>query len=238
MTDMADLEKLKAEQEKLAKKVIAHDAFEEDDIRTVAGIDQAYTSDNRIISAIVVLDFRTLKQVEAAHAVARISFPYIPGFLSYRELPSMMEAYTSLENRPDMIMVDGNGILHPRRIGLASHLGVLLDTVTIGVAKNLLLGDVKDNRIIIDKEVRGYSLVTKEHANPIYVSPGHKISLQTSVSIARRMIIQPHKLPEPIHLAHKMANRLKKELSPKGTSDEGKPSSQEKPSSGSEPAPE
>lgn len=218
---MLDLEKLKAEQEKLAKKIITHDVFEEDEIKTVAGIDQAYTSSNKVVSAIVVLDYNSLSHIESKYALKDVNFPYIPGFLSYRELPAIMEAYNLLETRPDMIMVDGNGILHPRRIGIASHIGILLDKVSIGVAKNLLLGEEKGEKVIIDKEVRGYKLMTKEHANPIYISPGHRISLQAAVKTARSMIISPHKLPEPIHLAHKLANKVKNELRPKEVSGKG-----------------
>ncbi|MBS3110024.1 endonuclease V [Candidatus Woesearchaeota archaeon] len=209
---MINLEKLRAEQDKLAKKVITHDTFENEDIKTIGGIDQTYTSNNRIISAAVVIDRKSLKEIEAKYSVMEVNFPYIPGFLSYRELPAMVEAYRMLEQRPDMIIIDGNGILHPRRLGLASHLGILLDAVTIGVAKNLLSGEVDGERVIIDKEVRGYRLVTKEHANPIFISPGHKIGLASAIDLAKKLIIPPHKLPEPVHLAHKLANRVKKEL--------------------------
>ena len=180
--------------------------------KTIGGIDQTYTSNNRIISAAVVIDRKSLKEIEAKYSVMEVNFPYIPGFLSYRELPAMVEAYRMLEQRPDMIIIDGNGILHPRRLGLASHLGILLDAVTIGVAKNLLSGEVDGERVIIDKEVRGYRLVTKEHANPIFISPGHKIGLASAIDLAKKLIIPPHKLPEPVHLAHKLANRVKKEL--------------------------
>jgi len=148
---MVEVEKLKLEQEKLAKKVITHDVFEKEDIKTIAGIDQAYTSDNRIVSAIVVLNVKDLKEIETKYSVKEVTLPYIPGFLSYRELPAMVEAYNMLDTRPDLIMVDGNGILHPRRFGLASHLGVILDKVSIGIAKSLLTGEVNDERIIIDK---------------------------------------------------------------------------------------
>ena len=209
---MVDLEKLKAEQDKLAGKVITHDMFDIKDIHTIAGVDQAYTSDGRIISAIVVLDFKTKKEIESTHAIKDIKFAYIPGFLSYREAPPIVEAYNMLKATPDIVMVDGNGILHPRRFGIASHLGILLDKITIGVAKNLLAGDTDENRVIIDKEVRGFRLMTKEHANPIFISPGHRIGLKTAVDISRNFIISPHKLPEPIHLAHKLANKIKKEI--------------------------
>ena len=207
-----DIQKLKAEQEKLAKKAITHDVFEKGEIQTVAGIDQAYTSDNRVISAVVVLDFNTMKELESKYAIKPVTFPYIPGFLSYRELLVMAEAYNSLDNKPDMIMIDGNGILHPRRFGLAAHFGVLMDKVCIGVAKNLLVGEIKDKRIIVDKEVRGYKMMTKEHANPLYISPGHKIGVQSAVEMTKRFLVEPHKLPEPIHLAHKLANKIKREL--------------------------
>ena len=95
---------------------------------------------------------------------------------------------------------------------MASQVGILLDTATIGVAKSLSLGEVKDKTIYVEKEARGYELVTREHARPIYISPGHKISLKTSLEVVKKCIRFPHKLPEPLHLAQKLGNRVKKEM--------------------------
>ena len=92
---------------------------------------------------------------------------------------------------------------------MASHVGILLDTATIGVTKRLMLGEVKDKTVYVDKEARGYGLITKEHANPIYISPGHKISLKTSLEVIKKCIRLPHKLPEPLHLARKQGNKIR-----------------------------
>jgi len=204
-----DIRELRQEQLKLAEKVITTDSFEK--IKTIAGIDQSHLSDERIISAVVVCDYKTMDVLESKYAVAKPSIPYIPGYLSYREGPVMVEAFSKLENKPDMVLCDCNGILHPRRIGAASHFGILVDVPTIGVAKKLLCGDVQDNKVIFDKEIRAILIKTKEHAKPIIVSPGHRVSLQSAVEIVKSCL-RDHKLPEPIHKAHKLANKLKKSM--------------------------
>lgn len=204
-----DIAKLKAEQISLAKKVVCREEF--DKVKLVAGVDQAFINDE-VISAIVVCDYKTLKLVEEKYAIVKAAIPYIPGYLSYREAPAIVEAYGKLEQKPDVLIVDGNGILHPRRIGMASHVGILLDLPTIGVAKNLLLGNVMDREVMVGNEVRAFELVTKEHAKPIYVSIGHKITLGSSVRIVKESMVYPHKLPEPLHLAHKKANEVRQQL--------------------------
>lgn len=202
---MTDLNKLKEEQLKLAKKVVLRDSFEK--LELIGGVDSAYSQDY-VVSAIVVCDYKTMQVKEKVFAAAKAKFPYIAGFLAYREGPSISEAYSKLENKPDVMIFDGNGILHPRRCGLASHLGVLLEQASVGVAKQLLIGEVKDKVAYIDKEARAELVVTKKHSKPIYVSPGHKISLKTSVEIVRHCLRLPHKLPEPLHLAHRYADEI------------------------------
>ncbi|MBS3102324.1 endonuclease V [Candidatus Woesearchaeota archaeon] len=206
---MIDINKIKEEQVKLAKKVIISDAF--DKIETIAGVDQAFIGED-VISGIAVCSYKELMSIEKKYAVARAKIPYIPGFLFYREGPAIIEAFSKLENKPDILIVDGNGILHPRRFGMASHIGILLDTATIGVAKSLIGGEVKEGTIYMEKEARGYELRAREHSKPIYVSPGHKISLKTSMEIVKKCIKFPHKLPEPLHLAHRHANKAKEDL--------------------------
>lgn len=204
---MIDFAKLKEEQLKLAKKVITKDSF--DKLELVAGVDCAYNQDN-IIASIVVCDYKTMEVKEKGFEVVKAKVPYLAGFLAYREGTAISEAYARLQNKPDIIIFDGNGILHPRRCGLASHLGVLLDIATIGTAKQLLVGEAKNNIVYINKEERGELFVTREHSKPIYVSPGHKISLKTSIKIVKNCLRFPHKLPEPLHLAHRYANETKK----------------------------
>ena len=206
---MVDAEKLKEEQLRLAKKLILNNSF--DKLELVAGVDQAYT-EKEIISAIVVCDYRTMEVKERTFAIAKPKAPYLSGFLVYREGPAISEAYVKLKTVPDVMIFDGNGILHPRKLGMASHMGVLLDMPSIGVAKQLMIGDVKGNRVYVDKELRGEIITTREHSKPIYVSPGNKISLKTSVEIVKSCIKTPHKLPEPLHLAHRYANEIREKI--------------------------
>jgi deoxyribonuclease V len=206
---MVDIGKLKQEQLKLAEKVIITDSFKK--IETVGGCDLAYIDNTKVVSAIVVLDYKTLKVIEKKYAIIDTPIPYIPSFLSYRDAPAIVEAFNKLDHKPDILLCDCNGILHPRRIGCASHVGILLDQVTIGVAKNLLCGELKEDTVIVDKEVRAVTIKTKDFAKPIFISPGHKISLKTSVEIVKKCL-KGHKLPEPLHQAHKYATKLKREL--------------------------
>jgi len=206
---MIDFNELKKEQIKLAKKVITTDSFEK--ITSIAGADQFYAG-KKVICAIVVCDYKSLKVIEEKYAIIEEKIPYKSSFLFYRDGPAVIEAFNKLENKPDVLIVKGNGILHPRRIGMASQVGILLDTVTIGVTKNLMLGEVKDGTIYVEKEARGYELITREYAKPVYVSPGHKVSLKTGFEIIKNCLREPHKLPEPLHLAHKYGKKVKKEL--------------------------
>jgi deoxyribonuclease V len=205
---MIDTTKLKEEQLKLARKVVLKDGF--DKISLIAGSDQAYYMD-KIISAIAVLSYEDLKVVELKYTVQECKFPYIPTYLSYRESPAIVETYHKLDNQPDIILVDGNGILHPRKLGVASHLGLLLDKPTIGVAKSLLLGEEKDGKIFVDGEPRAFIVTTREYAKPIYVSPGHLVSMGKSLEIVKHCL-QGHKLPEPLKIAHNYANKIKRKL--------------------------
>jgi deoxyribonuclease V len=202
---------LKKEQIRLAKKVITKDDFSE--IRLIAGCDQTFMG-NKVISAIVVMTYPELEVTERKYGVADAPIHYVPGFRSYREAPAVVEAFSKLKERPDVLLCDAHGILHERRIGMASHVGILLDTPTIGVSTNLLVGDVKDDKVYVENELRGSLLKTKEYAKPIYVSPGHKISLKTSVDIVQKCLIG-HKMPEPMHLAHRYANKLQEQLQSK-----------------------
>ena len=206
---MVDLSRLKEEQIKLAKKVILSDSVK--NIKTIAGADQAYVG-NKVISAIAVCDYKSLEVIDEKHAIVDAKIPYISGFLFYRDGPAVIEAFNMLEHKPDVLILEGNGILHPRRIGMATQVGILLDIATIGVTKRLMLGNIREKTIYIEKEARGYELITREHSKPIYISPGHKISLKTSLEIIKNCLRFPHKLPEPLHSAHKYGNKVKDEL--------------------------
>jgi deoxyribonuclease V len=204
---MYDINELKSEQLKLAQKVIIGGWVKK--IETIAGAEQIFVN-GKILSGMVVCDYKSMKVIEKKHSLADAKIPYISGFLFYREGLAIIEAFNKLVHKPDVLIIKGNGILHPRRMGMASQIGILLDTSTIGVAKGLMTGKIIERTVYVDKEARGYELVTREHARPIYVSPGHKISLKKSLEAIKNTLRLPHKLPEPLHLARKYANGVRK----------------------------
>ena len=206
---MIDFKKLKEEQAKLAKKAVLKDDFEK--IEVVGGVDQSYF-ETKVISAIVLCDYKTNEVREKVYAVSDAKIPYVPGFLSYREGPAIGAAFSKLENKPDILIFDGNGILHPMRCGIATHMGVLLNQPSFGVAKELLLGEQKNGKIFVENEIRGEEIVTREKSKPVFVSSGHKVSLKTSVEIVKKLSVFPHKLPEPLHLAHKYATEIRTKI--------------------------
>ena len=130
-----------------------------------------------------------------------MDFPYIPTYLAYREIPIITKIIEKLEQKPDMVMVDGNGILHPFGIGIASHLGVVMNIPTIGVAKGLLCGEEKNGIITINGSLSGYAL--HHSKKPIFVSPGHRVSTETALKIVKHFL--RYRLPEPIRHAHILA---------------------------------
>jgi len=205
-----DLEALKSEQRKLAKQVKLKDSVDFSDVKMIAGVDVASVGKD-IIAGIVVLN-SDMETVEEKFVARKADFPYVSGFRSYRELPAIMECFQKLESDADLFIVEGNGILHPRRFGIASHFGILVQKPTIGVAKNLMFGDEKEGKVYADSEVLASALVTKEGSNPIYISPGHMISLKNATDIVRKLIRPPHKLPEPLDAAHRYVNKISDEL--------------------------
>ena len=206
--DNFNVEELKKEQIKLAKKIVSKDKFKK--IETVAGFGRAFAG-NKIILTMVVFDFKTLKLIESKHSVSDLKFPYIPGLLSYRESPGLVDVYNKLENEPDIILIPAHGVLHPRKLGMASHIGLLLDKPTIGIAKNLVCGEVINGKVYFENELLGMEFKTKKYSKPIYISVGHKISLKTTLNIVKKMTREPHKMPEPSHEANKLAKKLEEQ---------------------------
>ncbi len=208
------LNKLRKEQEELASKVSLEDGFRE--VETVGGIDVSYDGD-RAFAACVVLDSRGTELIEERRLSGEVDFPYVSTYLSYRELPMVKKVYSRLKHKPDVLMIDGNGILHPRRMGIASHVGLVLDLPTIGVAKRLLmgrLGKVPENMgdfgsILHDGSVVGMALKTSKSDNYVYISPGHKISMKSSLELCKGLCY--HRVPEPVRRAHRMATELRKD---------------------------
>jgi len=203
-------------QETLAEQVARTDDF--GPIRTVAGIDLAYprTATGVITgrAAVVVLAFPGLEIVEEHVMTRPVTFPYIPGLLSFREAPIALAALQQVRIQPDVLFVDGHGIAHPRRFGIASHLGILLDLPTIGVAKSILVGHAVEpgalpgdaTPLMHGDEQIGTALRTRPRSKPIYVSPGHRVSLETAASLAMQCA-QGYRLPEPTRLADRLAGQ-------------------------------
>ncbi|PMQ01901.1 MAG: endonuclease V [Dictyoglomus sp. NZ13-RE01] len=193
-------------QNKLAKKIVLQDKFSS--LSFVGGAD-ASSKDGKILGVIVVLEMDTLRCVEVQRFVTEEKIPYIPTFLSFREGLSIVKCWENLRIKPDILIVDGQGYAHPRRLGIASHIGVVLDIPTIGCAKKPLVGNFKipGNKrgeyeyIYHRKEVVGIVLRTKENVKPVFVSPGHKVSLESAREIILKTIAK-YRLPEPIRWAH------------------------------------
>lgn len=199
-----DTLELRREQQRLSQKVVLRDEFEQ--VKTIAGIDTQIVG-NKLLACVVVCEFPSMKILETQTYTLNNPLPYKPGFQAYREMPAMIEAFNKLEQEPDVLLVEGEGILHPRKIGLASHLGLSLHQPTIGITQNLPLGKVQEGKILFDNEVCGFEINTREHANPIYISPGHLITLGSALDLITKTIRYPHKLPEPLHLAHKILRK-------------------------------
>jgi deoxyribonuclease V len=186
-------------------------------VNTIAGADISFNRFSETVYAgVVVLSLPDLRIIETAGVRSVAKFPYIPGLLSFREAPSMLEAWEKLKTKPDVLMLDGQGIAHPRRCGIACHVGVLLDWPTIGCAKSILVGRYGDLGLeagsrspLIDKgEQVGVALRTKNKVSPVYVSPGHLIDLDSAVDLVLRSITK-YRLPEPTRQAHLLVNRLR-----------------------------
>ena len=210
------LDEARRVQEALADEVAHVDDFGE--IRTVAGVDLAYhrTATGVIVgrASIVVLAFPGLEVVEE-HVVTRpVTFPHIPGLLSFREAPIALAALQQLRVQPDLLFVDGHGLAHQRRFGIASHLGVLLDLPTIGIATSILVGQASEpgprpgdaTPLVDGDEAIGTALRTRARSRPIYVSPGHRVSLETAAALTMQSA-RGYRLPEPTRLADLLAGR-------------------------------
>jgi len=213
-----NLQDLRKIQKNISEKIILEDSFSQ--IRRIAGFDLAFIDEIAFVAG-VVLDFPSLVVKELKIIKTKLSFPYIPTFLSFREGLPIMKVHEKFKIKPDILMINGHGIAHPLFCGIASHVGVLLDKPSIGVAQRILCGNYEKPKkagsyspIVYEKRIVGYAFKSKEDCNPIFISPGHKISLKSSLKIVRSCI-KNHKLPEPLYLAHTFANKTKISMSSK-----------------------
>ena len=203
-----------AEQDRLRPLVRTEGAAPEP-LRWIAGLDVAYAVDESCVAgAVTVLNAETLDVVETATALRAVDFPYIPGLLAFREIPALVDALGKLEHTPDLLVCDGYGLAHPRRFGLACHLGVLTDVPTFGVAKTAFIGTFEDpgpargdhSDLVDGTEIIGRVLRTQPNIKPVFVSTGHRISLDAASELALRLA-PGYRLPETTRQSDQASRR-------------------------------
>jgi deoxyribonuclease V len=227
-------------QEELRERLEAKDRF--GTIRTVAGLDAAFVlkgsqafrkpsrwnitrEANRAIGAVVVFSYPEMRELERAYAEVPLEFPYVPGFLSFREIPALLAALGKLRRMPDLLFCDGQGYAHPRRMGLASHLGIVLDVPSIGCAKSVLIGEhgpvgrkQGDWSAIRDgEETIGAALRTRTDCRPVYISSGHRVSLETALRLTLS-VGDGTRVPRPTREADRFVSQTKRESADAATS--------------------
>lgn len=188
------------------------------DITTVAGADislNLYSS--TIYAGIIILSFPQLIPLSYSLVKAETNFPYVPGYLAFREVPALAKAWELSSLKPDIMVIDGHGIAHPRRMGIATHFGIVTGQPSMGCAKNILCGKYEEpalqqhayNPIIHKQENIGYAYRSKAKTAPVYISPGHLIGMQNSLEVIRQCTGK-YRIPEPTRLAHELVNRFRK----------------------------
>jgi deoxyribonuclease V len=202
-------------QKRLAKKVLIVPMRKMPSF--VAGLDCALSKDGKkIVAAVIVLKLPGFETVEIQHAVCKLTFPYIPGLLSFREAPCCLKAVRKLSTIPDAFLIDGHGYAHPRRFGIACHLGLFLDRPTIGCGKSRLIGEFREPKIqrgsfslLKDKgQTIGAVVRTRTNVKPVFASIGNKCTVRDAIKVILACSGQ-YRIPEPTRLAHQLVNRLK-----------------------------
>jgi deoxyribonuclease V len=197
-------------QQRLSALVAGENGFDPTQVHTIAGVDASYR--DRAYAAVVVLTVPDLEVVEEVVAERETPFPYVPGLLSFREAPAVLDAMEKLTARPDLLMFDGQGVAHPRRLGIASHMGVYLGMPSIGCAKSRLTGRYEEPGpaagdmapLMYGREQIGVVLRSKPRTNPLFISIGHLIDLPTAIRFVLQTL-RGYRLPEPIRLADRLA---------------------------------
>jgi deoxyribonuclease V len=206
------VEKAHNTQLKLAGKIVFKDKLPKK-IRLIAGVDIAYSED-KSIGAVAVLDYDSLEIIETQTTISKTLFPYIPTLLSFREIPPAVSSIRELRSSPDVFLADGQGYAHPYHCGFASHLGLVTNKPTVGVAKSRLYGEVEkaQNEDLLflkhNDEIIGAAIKTKRESKPIYVSVGHMVSLEKAIKIVRHCT-HGSRIPKPILEAHRIATEEK-----------------------------
>jgi deoxyribonuclease V len=204
----------------LAARVVARNTFKPAAVKTVAGVDVGFRGD-MAQAAVVVLSFPDLEPLDFSLGEVPVTFPYVPGLLAFREGPAVLAALDKLTTWPDLFLFDAQGVAHPRRLGLAAHLGVILDHPSIGCAKSRLTGSHAEPGgqagdwvyLYCGEQVIGAVVRTRPGTQPLYVSVGHRVDLRTAVDLILRCT-KGHRLPEPTRLAHNVASRAELPVKP------------------------
>jgi len=202
-------------QKDLSSKVIIQPFNSE--LNLIAGADVSYSKNSNLFFAgVVLLQLPNMDIIEESIAQGEVNFPYIPGLLSFRESPILIKAFENLSITPDVVMIDGQGIAHPRGLGIASHIGLLLDIPTIGCAKNILVGRYDEpgidagnhSQIIFNGKTIGAALRTKRNVSPVFISPGHKMDIASATEVVMKTC-RGYRIPEPTRQAHLLVNRVR-----------------------------
>jgi deoxyribonuclease V len=203
-------------QHQFRKKVVIEDCF--DKIELITSIDTAYDNKrNRLYSAVVTMTYPEMAVIEKVVAEGKVRFPYIPAFLAFREGPVVLKSLSRLKQVPDLLIFAGHGIAHPRKFGMASHIGLITDFPSIGCSRKVLIGDFEmpgekkgsSSQLILNDETVGRVYRTKEAVKPMFISSGHRCSLDTAVEIIVNCLTT-FRMPEPLRLAHLYAGKFKR----------------------------
>jgi len=187
-------------------------------VKLVAGADVSYDKgSDKIFAAVVVLELPALAVVAKSGVVDEATFPYIPGLLSFREAPAVLKAWEQLNCQPEALLLDGQGLAHPRRVGLACHIGLWVNIPSVGCAKTLLVGSYEEplpeagsHTPLVDKGERvGVALRTKDRTNPMFISPGHRVDMESAIALVMRCL-KGYRQPEPTRQAHLYVNQLRR----------------------------
>ncbi len=213
------IEKTRIEQERLRKSLVIS-PLDERRVMLLCGVDVSYLGKREdVFSAAVLFSYPSMEVLEEVYTVRETTFPYIPGYLAFREVPTILDSLNKMEGNPDLIICDGHGIAHPRGFGLASHLGVVKGVPTIGVAKKKLVGEYSPpgkekgsySPLIYERKRVGTVLRTREGVKPVFVSPGHLTDIECSISFARALMGK-YRILEPIRRAHQLTVKVRKEF--------------------------
>ena len=204
-----DLKNLEDEQVKLAKRLEIKDKIDFNLADRFGAIDIVFIK-NKILCGFIVCD-KNYEVIDRAYFFDKARFPYMAGFRAYRELPAIIEAFSKLNEKPDVIFIAGQGIIHPR-LGIASHLSLSLEIPVIGVSNSVIDCEIKGEDILRKGKKVGKTLVSKQGSRPMYINPGNQISIDGAYELCKKFINLPHNLPVPMHLASKYTREVKKEL--------------------------